>query len=221
MWGCGAATAPGGAARPLASSRAAQAVLARPAVSAPGTAEFVFVWEITAPRPPPLCPSPRRPTRRTRRAPGSADVAEAVAKAGTGPNASLRPTRPDGLPGPGRWHRAGGRVGTAERPCPALAVRPWPRPCFAARGGTAPRHERSAGKGSRTHSCSCRTGCGWQFPSLSASPVKPRCSREVLVYCTSVNSFGFWETQHGCPEHIPSSCWERSNAALCPHRSGR
>ncbi|XP_042695385.1 P2X purinoceptor 2 isoform X1 [Centrocercus urophasianus] len=64
-------------------------------------------------------------------------------------------------------------------------------------------------------------GCGWQFPSLSASPVKPRCSREVLVYCTSVNSFGFWETQHGCPEHIPSSCWERSNAALCPHRSGR
>lgn len=139
MWGCGPATAPGGAARPLASSRAAQAVLARPAVSAPGTAEFVFVWEITAPRPPPLCPSPRRPTRRTRRAPGSADVAEAVAKAGTGPNASLRPTRPDGLPGPGRWHRAGGRVGTAERPCPALAVRPWPGPCFAARGGTEPR----------------------------------------------------------------------------------
>uniref|UniRef100_A0A8V0ZP22 P2X purinoceptor n=1 Tax=Gallus gallus TaxID=9031 RepID=A0A8V0ZP22_CHICK len=33
--------------------------------------------------------------------------------------------------------------------------------------------------------------------------------------------FGLRETQHRCPEQIPSSCWERTNAALCPHRSGK
>lgn len=115
-------------------------------------------------------------------------------------------------------------MGTAERPCPALVdaglrYGPWPFPLFCCRrGNRAPGHEQSAGEGTRTHSGSRRRACGWKFPSLSASPGEPRGSRVMPICCSP---FGLRETQHRCPEQIPSSCWERTNAALCPHRSGK
>lgn len=126
------ATGPGGAACPLSSPRApgtcAQAVLAAPRR---GTANR----ERSGDRRVRLClgdngtaaatalPFTPRPHASLRRAPGSADVAKAAAKAGTGPGASPRPMHPNGLPGPGRDHRAGAVWGQLS----GRALRWWMR----------------------------------------------------------------------------------------------